>query len=65
MRKGNAKTHLSPMKDAERKRLERKKMRAEGYNWFQHWVHKDDAARVKKLAARLLAARKGTEDDEG
>ena len=63
MRDGNSKLKTSERKDAERKRLERDRMRDAGFKWFQHWVHEDDAPKVKKLAARLLANRKDSEEE--
>jgi len=44
--------------DRERQAERRKKMREAGYVRTNHWVHRDDQARLKRYVERLNAARR-------
>lgn len=63
MREGNSQRDMSDRRDANRKRMERERMREDGFVWFQTWVHQDDMSRVKRLTKKLRSARQESEDE--
>lgn len=53
---------MSATPEAQRKRAERDRKREAGLVPVQEWVHRDDAERLRKYAAKLRKARERDQD---
>jgi hypothetical protein len=57
MRHGNAKTRMSRLAAAKKKRAHRNQMRAHGFKLVQVWLHPDDRGHVLRRVRKLMRAR--------
>jgi len=59
MRHGNAKTRMSKLAAAKRKRQQRAAMRARGFKLVQVWLHPADRGHVLRRIRKLMRDRIG------